>query len=240
MDDDKKYSIRFNQIVRDEMSSTFELKELPMNPDFKLKHSTEKSKGAVIKSEHLACPKTGGIRMGEMDYAGSMVVHFGSIPPGTTYNFPIFGFTFVYASKFLIAVLDLHPLSKDREYMEKYIEPLKDIAGRYSYIPQAEGGRREVHDWAKRYDSGHSLYRWCDGQYLPDVEKAFKEYLAVFCDIMKKAEPVADQGLLAHREKYLEDYRYDYAYKDPGSSPLKSYFGEEWGERFMKEFLFAP
>lgn len=240
MDDEKKYFVRFNQIVREEMSRAFELQELPMNPDFKLKHSTEKSKGAVIKSEHLACPKTGGIRMGEMDYAGSMTVHFGSIPPGKTYDFPIFGFTFVYASKFLIAVLDLHPIAKDRKYMGKYIEPLKKIAGRYSYIPQAEGGRREVHDWAKRYDSGYALYRWCDGDYLPDVEKAFKEYLSVFCDCINKAEPVADQEVLALREKYLEDYRYDYAYKDPGSSPLKSYFGEEWGERFMKEFLFAP
>ncbi len=88
MDDEKKYSIRFNQILREEMSKVFELKELSMNPDFKLKHSTEKSKGAVIKSEHLACPKTGGIRMGEMDYAGSMIVHFGSIPPGTSIQLP--------------------------------------------------------------------------------------------------------------------------------------------------------
>jgi 15,16-dihydrobiliverdin:ferredoxin oxidoreductase len=240
MDDETKYSIRFNEILYEDMSKVFELKELSLNPDFKLKHSTEKSKGAVIQSQHLACPKTGGVRVGEMDYAGSMVVHFGSIPPGKEYNFPIFGFTFVYASRFLIAVLDLHPISQDREYMEKYIEPLKAISERYSYIPQAEGGRREVHDWAKRYDSGYALYRWCDGQYLPDVEKAFKDYLTVFCDIIKRAEPVTDQKVLALREQYMEDYRYDYAYKDPGSSPLKSYFGEEWGERFMKEFLFAP
>jgi len=240
MDDETKYSIRFNEILYEDMSKAFELKELSLNPDFKLKHSTEKSKGAIIQSEYLDCPKTGGIRMGEMNYSGSMVVHFGSIPPGKQYNFPIFGFTFVYASRFLIAVLDLHPISKDREYMEKYIEPLKAISERYSYIPQAEGGRREVHDWAKRYDSGYALYRWCDGQYLPDVEKAFREYLSAFCDVIKKAEPVTDREALALREQYMEDYRYDYAYKDPGSSPLKSYFGEEWGERFMKEFLFAP
>ena len=40
----------------------------------------------------------------------------------------VFGFTFAYASKFLICVLDLHPLSRDREYMDKYIEPLKDVS----------------------------------------------------------------------------------------------------------------
>ena len=240
MEEEKIFSIRFNKILFEVMGSAFELNPLPLEPAFKVKHSTEKSKGAVIKSEYLECPKTGGIRMGEMDYGGSMTVNFGSIPPGKTYNFPIFGFTFVYASKFLIAVLDLHPILQDMEYRERYIEPLRPLSKKYENIPQTEGGRSETHEWAKRYDSGYSLYRWCDGNYLPDIEKAFRDYLCVFCDCIKKAEPVTDQEMLAIREKYMEDYRYDYAYKDPGSSPLKSYFGEEWGERFMKEFLFAP
>lgn len=240
MDKEKNYAIRFNRILYEEMSSAFDLKPLPLETDFKLKHSTEKGKGAVIKSEYIGCAKTGGIRMGEMDYGGSMTVNFGSIPPGKEFDFPIFGFTFVYASKFLIAVLDLHPIAKGEEYMKKYIEPLEEIARRYEYIPQSEGGRSETHEWARRYDSGYSLYRWCEGTYLPDIEKAFKDYLHVFCDCIKKAEPVTDQEILAVRGKYMEDYRYDYAVKDPGSSPLKSYFGEEWGERFMNEFLFAP
>lgn len=240
MNEGNKYSIRFNKILFEEMNSVFELKPLPLELDFQVKHSTEKSKGAVIKSEYLGCTKTGGIRMGKMNYGDSMTVNFGSIPPGKAYNFPILGFTFVYASKFLIAVLDLHPISKDTEYMKKYIEPLIPLSKKYAYIPQSEGGRSETHEWAKRYDSGYSLYRWCDGKYLPDIEKAFTDYLHVFCDCIKRAEPVVDQEMLAMKEKYMEDYRYDYAYKDPGSSPLKSYFGEEWGERFMNEFLFAP
>ena len=237
---DKIFTIRFNRMLYEEMSSSFDLKPLPLDSDFKVKHSTEKSMGAVIKSEYLGCAKTSGIRMGMMDYGGSMTVNFGSIPPGKEYDFPIFGFTFVYASKFLIAVLDLHPISRDKGYMGKYIEPLREISRRYEYIPQAEGGRSETHEWAKRYDSGYSLYRWCDGKYLPDIEKAFRDYLHVFCDCIKKAEPISNQEILAMREKYLANYRDDYAYKDPGSSPLKSYFGEEWGERFMNEFLFAP
>ena len=240
MSENKTFNLKFNQILYDEMSQSFGLKPLPFDEDFKIKYSTGKTKGAVIKSDYLDCAKTGGIRMGEMDYGGAMTVHFGSIPPGKEYDFPIFGFTFVWASKFLIAVLDLHPISKEKGYVEQYIEPLKDVSKAYAYIPQSEGGRSETHEWAKKYDSGYSLYRWCEGKYLPDVEKAFVDYLHVFCDCIKKADPVVDQKVLARKEKYMEDYRYDYAYKDPGSSPLKSYFGEAWGERFMKEFLFAP
>ena len=113
--DEKVFRIRFNQILSEAMSKHFELTPLDLDPDLKRKEE----KGAVIESQYLGCTKTSGIRMGEMDFSGSMMVHFGSVPPGKEYNFPILGFTFVYASKFLIGVLDLHPLSRDAEYMNQ-------------------------------------------------------------------------------------------------------------------------
>jgi hypothetical protein len=237
--EEKVFGIRFNQILSDEMSKHFELTPLPLDPDLKRKCADQEGKGAVIESQFLGCPKTSGIRMGEMDFAGSMTVHFGSVPPGKNYNLPILGFTFVYASKFLIGVLDLHPLSRDTEYLNMFIEPLKDIPPKYENIPFAEGGRREVHDWAKFYDSGYSFYRWCDGRYLPDLEEAFKDYIRVYCECIKKAEPLNDQKEIEHRSSYMEKYTEDYTYKDPGSAPLQHHFGEEWSERFLKGFLFA-
>ena len=239
MPEEKVFKIRFNEILSEEMSKHFTITPLPLDPDLKKKCTDQEGRGAVIESHYLGCQKTSGIRMGEMDFAGSMVVHFGSIPPGEEYDFPILGFTFVYASKFLIGVLDLHPLARDKEYMDKYIEPLKDIPPRYEGIPFAEGGRRETHDWAKIYDSGYSFYRWCDGKYLPNLEEAFKDYITVFCDCIKKAEPLTDEKALLNRKHYMEKYSEDYTYKDPGSAPLQHHFGEEWSERFLKGFLFA-
>lgn len=237
--EEKKFTIRFNQILSDEMSKHFELTPLPLDPDLKKKWADQEGEGAVIESQYLDCAKTSGIRMGEMDFAGSMTVHFGSVPPGRDYNLPILGFTFVYASKFLIGVLDLHPLSRDKEYMHRYIEPLKYIPPKYENIPFAEGGRRETHDWAKFYDSGYSFYRWCDGKYLPDLEEAFTDYIRVYCDCIKKAEPLSDRQEIENRNSYMEKYTEDYTYKDPGSAPLQHHFGEEWSERFLKGFLFA-
>jgi hypothetical protein len=174
-----------------------------------------------------------------MDFAGSMMVHFGSIQPGADYDFPVFGFTFACASKFLIAVLDLHPVAKDKEYSEKYLAPLKSLAEKYAWIPKTEGGRSEVHDWAKKYDSGCALYRWCDPQYLPQIEVAFRDYLQVFCACINKAEPLTDPAMRARRKQYLKEYRDDYIAYDPGSAPLQHHFGEEWGERYLQEFLFG-
>ncbi len=233
-------TIKFNHILHDEMSSFFTLKPLPLAPEFKSKYTDDKDKSVHLTSEYLDCPKTAGVRIGQMDFGESMVVHFGSVPPAENYSIPILGFTFVFASKFLIAVLDLHPVLQTEEYTETYITPLKSLYQKYAWIPKAEGGRSEVHDWAKQYDSGYALYRWCDRQYLVDIENAFRDYVHVFCQYIQKAEPIKDTAMLARRNEYLRQYRYDYAYKDPGSSPLKAHFGEEWGERFMKDFLFAP
>ena len=237
--EEKTVAIRFNEILKEEMGKAFALKALPLAPDFALKYSNSEEKSVYIKNELLGCPKTGGIRIGAMDFAKSMMVHFGSIQPGADYDFPVFGFTFACASKFLIAVLDLHPVAKDQEYTEKYLAPLKSIAEKYAWIPKTEGGRSEVHEWAKKYDSGCALYRWCDPQYLPQIEDAFRDYLRVFCSCINKAEPLTDPALRARREQYLQQYRADYITYDPGSAPLQHHFGEEWGERYLREFLFG-
>jgi hypothetical protein len=168
-----------------------------------------------------------------------MMVHFGSIQPGADYDFPVFGFTFACASKFLIAVLDLHPVAKVKEYTARYLAPLKNIAEKYAWIPKTEGGRSEVHDWAKKYDSGYALYRWCDPQYLLQIEDAFRDYVRVFCTCIQKAAPITDPALRVRREQYLKQYREDYIAYDPGSTPLQHHFGEEWGERYLREFLFG-
>lgn len=239
MEEENNINIRFNQILHEKMGTRFSLKPLPLDAEFARKYPDNNDKSICLQSELLACTKTAGIRIGSMDFRKSMIVHFGSIPPASGYNFPILGFTFAYANKYLIVVLDLHPVAKEREYMEEYIEPLKDISQKYQWIPKIEGGRSEVHGWAKAYDSGYSLYRWCDRKYLPNIEEAFKDYLDVFCDCIGKAELISDPDALLQRDNYMEKYRYDYATKDPGGAPLKSHFGEEWAERYIKEFLFA-
>ena len=236
---EKIVELKFNRILFEEMGREFALKPLPVDPDYKLKYPDADDKSVYLKNELFACGKTGGIRMGEMNFGGSMIVHFGSVQPAKDYDFPVLGFTFACSSRFLIVVLDLHPVSKDNKYMEKYIAPLKDISRKYAWIPQAEGGRSELHDWAKIHDSGYSLYRWCDPHYVPDVEEAFREYVKVFCACIKKAEPITDPEMRLRRDTYIEKYREDYITKDPGSAPLQHYFGEKWGERYLREFLFG-
>lgn len=203
MGERRKFEIGFNQILLEEMGKTFELSPLPLDPEFKLKYPDKEDKSVYIKSEYLECTKTGGIRIGEMDLKGSMMIHFGNIPPAKDYNLPILGYTFLYANKCLIVVLDLLPILKDKEYMNQYIAPLKEISQKYEWIPRVEGSRSEVADWAKTYDSGYSIYRWCDGQYMSNMEDAFRDYINIFCGCIIKAEPLIDQELISQRDKHM-------------------------------------
>jgi 15,16-dihydrobiliverdin:ferredoxin oxidoreductase len=238
---EEESKIRFNQILREEMGKVFDLNPLPLGPELKSKHAGSEDAPISMKSERLQCAKTGGIRIGEMDLKGSMIIHFGNAPPANGYDFPVLGYTFVYANKCAIVVLDLAPVSRDEEYATKYMLPLKEISQKYQGIPTVEGGRSgNVHDFAKVYDSGYSLYNWCERQYLPDLESAFRDYVHVFCDCIRKAEPLTDREALSQRDEFMERYVHDYVVNDPGAAPLKSHFGSDWAERYLKDFLFAP
>ena len=89
MEKKKKFQLRFNQILYEEMRKHFTLRLLPHDPDFKLKYSGNDA-NAYIKSEYWDCPKTAGIRVGETDFRGSMTIQFVNVPPSNQYNSPIY------------------------------------------------------------------------------------------------------------------------------------------------------
>ena len=239
MVEEKFFKIRFNKILIEEMGKQFDLKPLPLDPAFK-KQNPENDKSVLIESDYLDCPKTSGIRIGQLDLKGSMLIQFGNVPPARDYDMPVLGYTFVYANKCLIVVLDLLPVARDKGYMDFYFASLKEIPQKYAWIPRVEGSREEVSEWAKPYDSGYSIYRWCDKEYVPAMENAFREYIQVFCDCINKAEPLTDPQRRSRRNAHMERYISDYLEKDVGGAPLKNHFGKEWGERYMKEFFFSP
>ena len=57
MPEDTVFTIRFNQILSEEMSRHFALSPLPLDPDLKVKRAKEGDKGAVIESHYLGLPE---------------------------------------------------------------------------------------------------------------------------------------------------------------------------------------
>ncbi len=230
---------RFNRILMDELRKHFRLSALELAPQFRSKQAPKGAGEATITGQLYACEKTCNVRIRTNVLADSMHVEFGVIPPGEDYDFPIMGFDFVNTNKYLVAITDFHPLRRDAEHRKAYIEPMQDMRSRYEDIPWIEKRRRRESEWAKPYKSGFGFYRWCEQTYVPRVEQAFQDYAALFCELVKGAEPIGDPKRKAKRDEYMQNYRRDFVANDPGSGPIKSMFGEEWGEAFMRDFVFG-
>ena len=72
-----------------------------------------------------------------------------------------------------------------------------------------------------------------DGAVFP----AFQDYLALYLDLLQEAEPVGEaraSELLAGQQRYT-DYR---AEKDPARGMLTRFYGSEWTEHYIHDFLF--
>ena len=231
-------AIHFNPILINEMKKHLSLNLTEMPPDLSHKSAAKGEGEAAIKSALYGCDKTAGVRIGTNIIGGSMYVEFGVIPPGENYDFPILGYDFVNSKKCLIAVFDFHPLRNDDEYYKTYVAPLGKIISRYRNIPTVEGGRTESREWAKFYNSGFGFYRWCERTFIPQVEHAFREYTALFSELIKNATPIEDPDRKKNRDTYMQKYKEDYIANDPGGGPLKHLFGEEWAEEYMGNFLF--
>jgi hypothetical protein len=229
---------RFNLILMNELRKRFSLSALELAPDFRSKQAPKGAGEATIAGQLYACEKTGNVRIGTNTLADSMHVEFGVIPPGEDYDFPIMGFDFVNTNKYLVAIIELHPLRKDEEYRRAYVDPMEETSSRYEHIPWIEGRGRRESDWSRPYRSGFGFYRWCEQSYLSQAEQAFRDYTALFCQFLKDAAPIGDPQRKAERDAYMQRWRKDFVENDPGSGPIRSMFGDEWGEAFMRDFVF--
>ncbi|MEH2000602.1 MAG: hypothetical protein V7L00_17965 [Nostoc sp.] len=70
------------------------------------------------------------------------------------------------------------------------------------------------------------------------VFEAFKDYLNLYWQMLAQAKPLSDQSDIQRVIKAQKDYDQYSADRDPASGLFGSYFGHQWSERFLHEFLF--
>ena len=151
---------------------------------------------------------------------------------------PILGIDLLWfgLNKKLVAVLDFQPLTQEKAYFDKYFEGLQIIKSRF---PEFNNQKKMV-----SYDPGKYFSPWvlfCKGDIkdanitLPIV---FTSFLNCYWDLITKVQK--DSFSLALNE--IEDLHIQYdkysAERDPAHGLFISFFGKEWSDRFIKEFLF--
>ncbi|MEL6814905.1 MAG: dihydrobiliverdin:ferredoxin oxidoreductase, partial [Cyanobacteria bacterium J06598_3] len=128
------------------------------------------------------------------------------------------------------------PLFQDEAYQAKYIAPLQALHDKYPDLSQDL--EMKFYD-ANQYFSKYLLFAKTDPETVKTrVLEAFKDYLQLYWEMLDAAEPSTDRADMARVAKAQRDYDQYSAERDPASGLFGSYFGHEWSERFLHEFLF--
>ena len=227
----------FREYLETELFQRFDLSSLPIPPTLERNVSERGKNRATIESWCYQCPEFRKIRYTYIDAGASAQVFNSVIYPSHCYDLPLLGVDFLsFGKKKILVVLDFQPLFRDPAYLEKYIEPMRTIREQYNDL--AQNLEMKFYD-ANQYFSKYLLFAKTDATTVQTrVFPAYKNYLSLYWQLMEKAEPFNDPSDIQRIVKAQKDYDQYSADRDPASGLFSSYFGHEWSEKFLYEFLF--
>ncbi|MBW4552246.1 MAG: 15,16-dihydrobiliverdin:ferredoxin oxidoreductase [Aphanocapsa sp. GSE-SYN-MK-11-07L] len=192
---------------------------------------------AAITSWCYQCPEFRKIRYTYIDAGASAQIFNSVIYPSFGYELPLLGIDFLsFGQVKNLIVMDFQPLFQDEVYLRKYIHPLKSLHDRYPDL--AQNLEMKFYD-ANQYFSKYLLFAKTDPETVKTrVLEAFKDYLNLYWQMLAEAQPLTDSADIQRIVQAQKDYDQYSADRDPASGLFSSYFGHEWAERFLYEFLF--
>jgi 15,16-dihydrobiliverdin:ferredoxin oxidoreductase len=212
----------------------FDLRSRPIPAGLESKTSERGRHPATIKSWCYECDQFRKIRYTYIDAGESAQIFNSVIYPQPRYELPLLGIDFLsFGQVKNLIVMDFQPLFQTEEYLQKYIFPLKGLKDRYPDLCQ--NLEMKFYD-ANQYFSKYLLFAKTDRETVSTrVFQAFQEYLALYWELLDRAEIVDNPEVIRQAQKDYDQYSAD---RDPASGLFSSYFGHEWAERFLYEFLF--
>ncbi|NJM69870.1 MAG: 15,16-dihydrobiliverdin:ferredoxin oxidoreductase [Scytonema sp. RU_4_4] len=227
----------FVKHLENELFNRFNLQNRAIPTGLELKVSDRGRNPATIQSWCYQCPELRKIRYTYIDAGESAQILNSVIYPSHHYDLPLLGVDFLSFGKVKnLVVLDFQPLFQDEAYQCKYIDPLKSLHAKYPDL--AQNLEMKFYD-ANQYFSKYLLFAKTDAETVATrLFEAFKDYLNLYWQMLDEAEPLQDPEDIARIVKAQKDYDQYSADRDPASGLFSSYFGHEWAERFLYEFLF--
>ncbi len=136
----------------------------------------------------------------------------------------------------LVAILDFQPLVQDQDYFDLYLDGLKSLRNRFPVFGYTETMRSfDPH----QYFSPWLLF--CRGgvdeaNYL--VADTFPAFLNCYWSLTESSSFRSSKIQPGEVKRLQIAYDQYSAERDPAHGLFTSYFGREWSDRFLKEFLF--
>ncbi|MGB3532209.1 MAG: 15,16-dihydrobiliverdin:ferredoxin oxidoreductase [Microcoleaceae cyanobacterium] len=227
----------FLQYLEQELFSRFTLSSRPVPSDLEFKISSRGKNPAMIESWCYQCPQLRKIRYTYINAGETAQIFNSVIYPSSEYDLPLLGIDFLaFNQKKILVVLDFQPLFRDPDYMEKYIQPMAPVREKYNEL--AQGLEMKFYD-ANQYFSPHLLFAKTDAETVVNsLFPAYQEYIQLYWQLLEQAQPNRDPAAMKRIAQAQQDYDQYSAERDPASGLFSSYFGHEWSENFLYNFLF--
>jgi 15,16-dihydrobiliverdin:ferredoxin oxidoreductase len=227
----------FLQHLESQLTTKFDLEKRTIPAGLELNVSDRGKSPATIQSWCYQCPELRKIRYTYIDAGESSQIFNCVIYPSHNYDLPLLGLDFLSFGKVKnLVVLDFQPLFQDADYQTKYIEPLKFLHDRYPDLSQDL--EMKFYD-ANQYFSKYLLFAKTDVETVSTrLLAAFQDYLELYWQMIDRAEPLTAPADIQRIVRAQKDYDCYSAERDPAAGLFGSYFGHEWAERFLHEFLF--
>ena len=227
----------FKEYLEDQIFNRFDLQSRPIPVGLEYNISDRGKNRATIQSWCYQCPQLRKIRYSYIDAGETAQVFNSVIYPSHNYDIPLLGIDFLsFGKKKILVVLDFQPLFRDRLYLGKYIEPMGEIRDKYNEL--AQNLEMKFYD-ANQYFSKYLLFAKTDADTVVNrLFPAYQEYIQLYWEILEAAQPLTNLDDIQRIVKAQQDYDQYSAERDPAHGLFSSYFGPEWAERFLYEFLF--
>ncbi|MEO0949434.1 MAG: 15,16-dihydrobiliverdin:ferredoxin oxidoreductase [Cyanobacteria bacterium J06641_5] len=225
----------FQEYLEQELQR-FELQSLPIPEGLEWNTSERSKNKAEIQSWCYRSERLRKIRYTYIDVGTSAQVLNCVAYPEHQYDLPILGIDLLSFGKKILVVIDFQPLFREPEYKAKYVAPMRALRDKYDDLAQDLGMR--FYD-ANQYFSENLLFAKTDRETVDlRVMPAFKDYLQLYWELLDAAIPDKDPQAIQRIVAAQKDYDQYSAERDPAHGLFSSYFGPEWAERFLYEFLF--
>jgi 15,16-dihydrobiliverdin:ferredoxin oxidoreductase len=227
----------FLRHLEQELFRRFELESLPILPELEFQVSQRGRNPAMIESWCYQCTQLRKIRYTYINAGETAQIFNSVIYPNYQYDLPLLGIDFLaFNTKKILIVLDFQPLFRDLDYLNRYIEPMRQIRNRFKEL--AQDLPMKFYD-ANKYFSPYLLFAKTDAETVANkLFPAYKEYINLYWQLLEKAKPLTQSDSQERIQKAQQDYDQYSAERDPASGLFSSYFGHEWSEKFLYEFLF--
>jgi len=222
-----------NQI---ELLSELGFEKLDVDSKFTLK--TGSKKPSRIASMAFKSEVFRKVRITYVDAGENMQVTNSLFYPSYEYDIPMLGIDLISLGRKRVLVgVDFQPLYPTEEYSARYIDFLAPIKAKYEGLQGSPSGK--IYNDTSFF-SRNMLFGRYENETMVDSEAipASREYLNAYMKLAQKAVPNCSATHMAMVRERQAAYDAMNAEKDPAKPLFDSYFGKEWSDSFIHDFLF--